>query len=131
VLVPLLVPLHGGDPKIKGIIDAISKIPGKGKVMAILQLWPVIIAALSLLCWLPAPSSGASKILRGCSSCRCRWLCALLVAGTSGRVRPVNEGCSAVGSGARGSAHRLRRATVLARTREAEPRRRRQHRPGG
>ena len=63
VLLPLLVPSGGGDPPIKTIIDAVGKSPGKLKVLAILQLWPVIIAALSLLCWLPAPSSAAAKIL--------------------------------------------------------------------
>ena len=63
ILIPLLVPEKGGDPEIKQIIDAISKSPGKLKVLAILKLWPVIIAFLSLMCWLPAPSSGAAKVL--------------------------------------------------------------------
>ncbi|MBK9035584.1 MAG: hypothetical protein IPL61_30725 [Myxococcales bacterium] len=63
VLLPLLIPEGGGDPKIKMIIDGISKASGKGKVLALLQLYPVVLAALALLCWLPAPSSGAAKVL--------------------------------------------------------------------
>jgi hypothetical protein len=63
ILLPLLVPEGGADPKIKLIIDGIGKAPGKAKVVALLQLYPVVLAALSLLCWLPAPSTGGAKIV--------------------------------------------------------------------
>ena len=63
ILLPLLVPEGGADPKIKMIIDSIGKAPGKAKVIALLQLYPVVLAALALLCWLPAPSTGGAKII--------------------------------------------------------------------
>lgn len=63
VLLPMLVPEGGADPKVKMIIDGIGKAEGKAKILAILQLYPVVLAALALLCWLPAPSSGGAKII--------------------------------------------------------------------
>jgi hypothetical protein len=63
VLAPLLVPEHGGDPQVKQIIDGISAAQGKAKILAIVRLYPVILAALALLCWLPAPTSGGAKVI--------------------------------------------------------------------
>ncbi len=62
VLVPLLVP-EGGDPPVKALIDGVSAASGKAKVIAVLKLYPLILALLSLLVWLPAPSSGGAKVL--------------------------------------------------------------------
>jgi hypothetical protein len=61
LLVPLLIPVNGSVPLVevfKGIIDA----PGKLKVIAILQVAYVAIVVLSLLAWMPAPSSGGAKV---------------------------------------------------------------------
>ena len=62
VLLPMLIP-HHGSPPIKGVIDGISHAPGKAKVLAILKLYPVVLAALALLCWLPAPATGGAKVI--------------------------------------------------------------------
>ncbi len=63
VIVLYVVPEGGGDPAIKGLIDGISGAPGKLKVVAIVQLVPFVLAALSLLVWIPAPSTGGAKVL--------------------------------------------------------------------
>jgi len=61
ILAPMLIPQGDGLPLVdmfKALIDA----PGKGKVVAILALGPVLLALLSLLAWLPAPSGGGAKV---------------------------------------------------------------------
>jgi len=61
VLVVYIVPKGGGDPPIVAMFEAIGNAPGKMKVIAILRLLPVILAALALLVWLPPPSSAGAK----------------------------------------------------------------------
>jgi len=61
VLVPLLIPQHDKMPLVEmftQIIDA----EGKSKVAAIVNLGPVVFAVLSLLVWLPSPSSAGAKV---------------------------------------------------------------------
>lgn len=66
VIVPLLVPSGGGDPPVKALIDGISDAPGKAKVIAILKLVPLILAAVSLIAWMPAPSTAGAGVLAWC-----------------------------------------------------------------
>ncbi len=61
VLLPMVIPQNGSVHLIdmfKAIIDA----PGKAKVTAIVHLGVPVIAVLSLLAWLPAPSGGGAKV---------------------------------------------------------------------
>jgi hypothetical protein len=61
ILVPQLIPNDAGLPLVntfKAIIDA----EGSGKVTAIIKLGPTLLAILSLLVWLPAPSSGGAFV---------------------------------------------------------------------
>ncbi|MBA2538242.1 MAG: hypothetical protein H0V17_01295 [Deltaproteobacteria bacterium] len=62
ILVPELIPNDAGIPLVNaftGLIDA----EGAGKVKVIIRLVPTLLAIISLLAWLPAPSSGASFVL--------------------------------------------------------------------
>jgi hypothetical protein len=61
VLVPELIPGDGGMPLVNAF-TAIIDAEGTGKVIAIFKLLPTLLAVLSLLAWLPAPSSGASLV---------------------------------------------------------------------
>ncbi|MCL4228250.1 MAG: hypothetical protein KJZ91_27610, partial [Myxococcales bacterium] len=63
VLVVMVVPSGGGDPPIVGLFQALGDAPGKAKVGVILQLLPFVLAVVSLLCWLPPPSSAGAKIV--------------------------------------------------------------------
>ncbi|MEZ4398558.1 MAG: hypothetical protein R3B06_00960 [Kofleriaceae bacterium] len=62
VLVPLLVPSHGEIP-LKQIVSMISHAPGKAKIAGLVAMYPVILAMVALLCWLPAPTSGGAKVI--------------------------------------------------------------------
>jgi hypothetical protein len=62
VLAMYLIPVHGKMALVevfKGLIDA----PGKEKVFAVIALIPLIYAVLSLLVWLPAPSTGLGTVV--------------------------------------------------------------------
>jgi hypothetical protein len=61
VLVMMLVPEHGGDPPIVGMFKMLGDAPGKAKVGVILKLVPFVLAVLSLLVWIPPPSSAGAK----------------------------------------------------------------------
>ncbi len=63
ILVPLLVPVGGGDPPIKAVFTMLTDGDGEAKVRAIIKLLPFILAFLSLLVWLPATTSGGAKII--------------------------------------------------------------------
>ena len=63
VLLPLLIPQGGGDPPIVGAFKLIGDAPGKKKVIAILAILPAILALLSLLVWLPPPTTAGADIL--------------------------------------------------------------------
>jgi hypothetical protein len=61
ILVPTLIPQNDSLPLVeyfKALFDA----PAKFKIKAIIELGPVILALLSLLAWLPAPSSAGAKV---------------------------------------------------------------------
>jgi hypothetical protein len=62
ILLPLVVPDHGVIP-LKAGFTAIGDAPGKAKVTAILKLLPLILALLSLMVWMPAPSSAGAKVI--------------------------------------------------------------------
>lgn len=62
VLAMYLVPIDG-NIGIVGVFERIIDAPGKAKVDAILALLPLLYAAMSLLAWLPAPSSGLGKVI--------------------------------------------------------------------
>ncbi len=53
---------YGDKPMLVGLFSALGDAPGKGKVMIIIQLLPFVLAALSLLAWIPAPSGAASIV---------------------------------------------------------------------
>jgi hypothetical protein len=63
VLAAVLIPAGGGDPPLilafRGLIEA----PGEAKVAALLIILPAILAIVSLLVWMPAPSSAGAKVL--------------------------------------------------------------------
>ena len=63
VLVPLLVPVGGGDPPIKAFLTQLTDGDGEAKVRAIVQLLPFILAMASFLVWMPAPSSAGAKVI--------------------------------------------------------------------
>jgi hypothetical protein len=62
VLAGYLIPQNGSLPLVAGferIIDA----PGEEKVVAIIALLPLVYAVVSLLVWLPSPSSGLGAVM--------------------------------------------------------------------
>jgi hypothetical protein len=59
---PLLLPVGGAIPLV-GMFKAIASAPGKAKVAALLQVVPPVLAAVSLIAWLPAPSSAGAKAI--------------------------------------------------------------------
>ena len=63
VIVPLVVPVGGGDPPVATMFEAVGDAPGKLKVVAIVNLLPVVLAVVALLCWLPPPTSAGAKTL--------------------------------------------------------------------
>jgi len=61
LLLPFLVPDHGGIPLVdmfKALIDA----PGEAKLVPALELGLLVIAVMSLLCWMPGPATGGAKV---------------------------------------------------------------------
>jgi hypothetical protein len=58
-----VVPKNGGDLPLVAMFKAIGDAPGKGKVMAILALMPFVLAVLSLLVWLPPPTTAGAKLI--------------------------------------------------------------------
>ncbi len=64
VIAFFLIPQAAYDdkPMLVAAFKSLGDAPGKAKVGIILQLLPFVLAALSLLAWLPAPSGGASII---------------------------------------------------------------------
>jgi hypothetical protein len=62
IVLPLVVP-EGGVVPLKAVFTAIGDAPGKHKVLAIFKLTPLILALLSLLVWMPAPSSAGAKVI--------------------------------------------------------------------
>jgi hypothetical protein len=64
VLAIYLIPVGGGDPPLIGMFKALVDAPkAEMKIAAIIALVPAILAIVSLLCWLPAPSSAGAKPL--------------------------------------------------------------------
>jgi hypothetical protein len=63
VLVIYLIPVGGGDVPLIGMFRALVDAPAEYKIAAILLLLPAILAIVSLLVWLPAPSSAGAKVL--------------------------------------------------------------------
>jgi hypothetical protein len=62
VLAPELIPQHGDLPlvaKFQKLIDA----PGEMKIIAALDIVSIVLVVLTLLAWLPSPSSGMAKLL--------------------------------------------------------------------
>jgi hypothetical protein len=63
VLAVSLIPVGGGDPPLinafRGVIDG----AGTEKVVSLLLIVPPILAIVSLLVWMPAPSSAGAKVL--------------------------------------------------------------------
>ncbi len=77
-LAPFLIPANSEIPLVgifKGLIDA----PGDLKVTFILKLGIVVIAVISLLAWLPGPSTAGAKVLA--------WLIILYAADPARRAR--------------------------------------------
>lgn len=60
-LLPLLIPQHGSMPLVELFKMAIDA-PGSAKLLVILIIVQIAIVVLSLLAWLPAPSSAAAKL---------------------------------------------------------------------
>ncbi|HEU0031010.1 MAG TPA: hypothetical protein VFQ53_10295 [Kofleriaceae bacterium] len=65
ILVPQVVPQHDAIPIVE-TFKQLGDAPGKLKIGAIMDLLPILLALVSLLCWLPAPSSGLGKVLAWC-----------------------------------------------------------------
>jgi hypothetical protein len=61
VLLPWLLPEGGRLPLVELFKQAID-LPGKGKVLPLLQIAYIVIVVLTLLAWLPAPASGGAKV---------------------------------------------------------------------
>jgi hypothetical protein len=61
ILVPMLIPQNDSIPLVS-MFTAIIDAEGTGKVRAIISLGLPLLAILSLLCWLPAPSGGGAKV---------------------------------------------------------------------
>ena len=62
VLATLLVP-EGGNLPLVGLVKGVIDAPGKAKIEPVLLLVFIVVIVLTLLVWLPAPSSGAAKPL--------------------------------------------------------------------
>jgi hypothetical protein len=62
VLASYLIPIND-NIQLVAIFEAIIDGPGKVKVSAILNLLPIVYAVISLLVWLPAPSTGAGIVM--------------------------------------------------------------------
>ena len=62
VLATFLIPQHGQVPLVAEF-RAIGDLPGKAKLTSIVKLLPFLLAVVSLVAWLPAPSSAAGSIL--------------------------------------------------------------------
>jgi hypothetical protein len=61
ILVPYLVPERDAVPLVE-IFKALIDAPGKAKVPALLEIVHVVLVVVTLLAWLPSPSSAAAKI---------------------------------------------------------------------
>ena len=61
VLLPFLVPMHG-QIGIVALFQALIDTPGSMRVIIGLEVGLLLIVVLSLLAWLPAPSSGGAKL---------------------------------------------------------------------
>jgi hypothetical protein len=62
VLAQYLIPVGGGDLPLLGTFNLIVEAPlVEQKIFGILLLVPVVLAILSLLCWMPAPSTAGAK----------------------------------------------------------------------
>ncbi|HRC56403.1 MAG TPA: hypothetical protein PKU97_10790, partial [Kofleriaceae bacterium] len=61
ILATLLVP-QGDTLPLVGFVKAVIDVPGQGKVAPLLNLVAIVVIVLSLLVWLPAPSSGGAKL---------------------------------------------------------------------
>ena len=62
VLAPLLIPTNGNVP-LAGQFQAVLDAEGQWKIVNLVSFLLIVVVALSLLAWLPSPSSGASKPL--------------------------------------------------------------------
>lgn len=62
VLAMYLVPIND-DIGLVRVFKALIDAPGKGKILALINLLPIVYAIVSLLAWLPAPSSGAGGVM--------------------------------------------------------------------
>ena len=60
-LAPLLIPIHGRLPLVELFKQAIDA-PGSAKLLILVVLAQIAILVLSLLAWMPAPSSGGAKM---------------------------------------------------------------------
>jgi hypothetical protein len=61
LLLPFVIPAHHGIPLVdmfKALIDA----PGQAKLAPALELGLLVIAVMSLLCWMPGPATGGAKV---------------------------------------------------------------------
>jgi hypothetical protein len=61
-LLVLLVPSDGQVPLVAHA-KAVGSVPGRMKVVAILQLLWDVVPLFGLLCWLPAPGAAGTKVL--------------------------------------------------------------------
>lgn len=88
VIALYVVPASGGKPLVQVLVDGITAAAGKNKVLVIVALVPLIVAALSLVCWGPATSSVGAKVLAWFAILSSVLLgyTALLVAGNLGEV---------------------------------------------
>jgi hypothetical protein len=82
VIAVFVVPKGGGDPPIVAAFEAIGNAPGKAKVGAIFKIAPFVLAVVSLLCWIPQPSSAGAKVIA--------WMWILLVGVTAVVLLLVN-----------------------------------------
>lgn len=62
ILAAVAIPEQGQVPLL-GLVDRVIDLPGTAKVQPILGLLLLLFVLLSLLAWLPAPSSGGAKLL--------------------------------------------------------------------
>jgi hypothetical protein len=59
-LLPFILPVNGTVPLV-ALFTFVIDAPGAAKLIIILMLAQITLVVLSLLCWLPAPASGAAK----------------------------------------------------------------------
>lgn len=62
ILAMHLIPDHGQIQLVEDF-KAIGNTPGKGKVTAIVEVIPVVLAVVSLIVWMPSPSSAGALII--------------------------------------------------------------------